>query len=299
MALGETETSTPDLSCSKRARSEDAGGDLGCAGEDHHSSRLEVVEGEGRTEELVRPEAPASIVSSPAAAAEAGLTRAGEAILTEVVMPPPAVREAAAREVIAADASSNPLSQEDAREVAVKATEETPVRMEAPEPSEPAAPSARAIMSIFGTGIGAAAGPLLFGATSDYGKAPQGSLTTRAVGSERGEASPAPETITKDASGQKVLAAAAGSGVGSLSSASQLQQEWADTASSAEISENLKDQGNNLTLAELSRQLSTIKESLRNVNLQFLEATRTTDVSKVLSAFNFFCQLYDQFLPSP
>jgi hypothetical protein len=54
-----------------------------------------------------------------------------------------------------------------------------------------------------------------------------------------------------------------------------------------------------LTLAELSRQLSTVKESLRNVNLQFLEATRTTDVSKVLSAFNFFCQLYDQFLPSP
>jgi hypothetical protein len=35
---------------------------------------LEVVEGEGRMEELVHPEAPASIVSSPAAAVEAGLT---------------------------------------------------------------------------------------------------------------------------------------------------------------------------------------------------------------------------------
>jgi hypothetical protein len=46
-----------------------------------------------------------------------------------------------------------------------------------------------------------------------------------------------------------------------------------------------------LTLAELSRQLSAVKESLRNVNLQFLEATRTTDVSNVLSAFDFFCQL--------
>jgi hypothetical protein len=128
-------------------------------------------------------------------------------------------------------------------------------------------------MSIFGTGIGAADDPLLFGAASDSGKAPQGSLTARAVGSERGEASPAPETATKDASGEKVLAAAAESGVGSLSSASQLQQEWADTASSAEISGNFKAQGNNSTLAELSRQHSAIKESLRNVNLQFLEAT--------------------------
>jgi hypothetical protein len=79
-------------------------------------------------------------------------------------------------------------------------------------------------MSIFGMGIGVAAGPLLFGAASDSGKAPQGSLTARAMGSEHGEASPAPGTATKDASGEKVLAAAAaaGSGIGSLSSASQL-----------------------------------------------------------------------------
>jgi hypothetical protein len=94
------------------------------------------------------------------------------------------------------------------------------VRVEAPEPSEPAAPSTRAVMSIFGTGIGAAAGLLLFGVASNSGKAPQGSLTARAVGSERGRASSAPETATKDASGEKVLTATAGSGVGSLSSAS-------------------------------------------------------------------------------
>jgi hypothetical protein len=187
--------------------------------------------------------------------------------LTEVVAPPPAVGEAAAGEVIAGDTSSDPLSQEYAREVTVKATEETLVRVEALEPSEPATPSAGAVISIFGMGIGAAAGPLLFGVASDSGKAPQGSLTARAVGSERGEASPAPETATNDASGEKVLAAMAGSGVGSLSSASQLQQEWANTASSAEISGNLKAQGNNLTLAELSRQLSAVKVSLRNVNL--------------------------------
>jgi hypothetical protein len=143
-------------------------------------------------------------------------------------------------------------------------------------------------MSTFGTGIGAAAGPLLFGAVSDSDKAPQGPLTARAAGSERGEASPAPDIATKGASGEKIHVAAAGSGAGSLSSASQLQQEWVDTASSVETSRKLKAQGNNLTLAELSRQLSAVKESLRNVNLQFLEASQTTDVSTMLSSFNFF-----------
>jgi hypothetical protein len=49
-----------------------------------------------------------------------------------------------------------------------------------------------------------------------------------------------------------------------------------------------------LTLAELSKQLSVVSESLRNVNLQFLEATRTTDVSNVLSTFDFFYQLGDE-----
>jgi hypothetical protein len=107
----------------------------------------------------------------------------------------------------------------------------------------------------------------------------------------RGEASPAPEAATKDTSRGKAPAAAAGSGVGSLSSAGQLQQEWADTASSAEAGGNLKAQGNSLTLAELSRQFSTVKESLRNVNLQFLEAAWTTDVSNVLLAFDFFYRL--------
>jgi hypothetical protein len=146
-------------------------------------------------------------------------------------------------------------------------------------------------MSIFGTGTGTVAGPLLFGATSNSGRAPQGPLTARAAGSEHGEASLAPDAAAKGDSGEKIHVATAGSGVGSLSSASQLQQEWADTASSVETSGKLKAQGNNLTLAELSRQLSAIKESLRNINLQFLEASQTTDVSTVLSAFDFFCRL--------
>jgi hypothetical protein len=87
------------------------------------------------------------------------------------------------------------------------------------------------------------------------------------MGSEHDEAPSAPDAATKGALGEKSLVAVAGSGAGSLSSASQLQQEWADTASSVETSKKLKAQGNNLTLAELSRQLSVVKESLRNVNL--------------------------------
>jgi hypothetical protein len=49
-----------------------------------------------------------------------------------------------------------------------------------------------------------------------------------------------------------------------------------------------------LTLAELSRQLSVIKESLRNVNLQFLEASQTTIMSIMLSTFDFFFRLWGE-----
>jgi hypothetical protein len=113
-----------------------------------------------------------------------------------------------------------------------------------------------------GTRAGATAGPLLFGLDSDSGEASQGPLTTRVARSERGEASPAPEVATKDASRGKAPATAAGSGVGSLSSASQLQQEWADTASSADAGAKLMVQGSKPTLAELNQQFSTVKESL-------------------------------------
>jgi hypothetical protein len=98
------------------------------------------------------------------------------------------------------------------------------------------------------------------------------------------------------------------SGAGSLSSADRLQQEWADTASSAEAngklqaqgvptassaetSGKLQAQGGPLTLAELGRQLFVVKESLRNVGLQFLEVSKTTAVSIVLSTFDFFYKL--------
>jgi hypothetical protein len=267
VASGETETSTPDLSRSKRVRREDAGGNLGHAGEDRRSSQLEVVEGEDRTDEPVRSEVSMGTASGSAVADGAGLIRVEEATLTEVVTPPPTVGEAASGEVTATNASSDQPGQEDPGTVAVKTMEETSARVETSEPPEPAALSVQTDMSSFGTGIGAAAGPLLFGAASGSDKAPQGPLTARAAGSERDEAPPAPDAAAKGASGEKALVATAGSGAGSLSSAGRLQQEWADTASSVETSGKLQAQGGPLTLAELSRQLSVVKESLRNVNL--------------------------------
>jgi hypothetical protein len=127
--------------------------------------------------------------------------------------------------------------------------EETPAHARSLEPSEPAvwtpcspevAPNTRAIAPAFGAGAGVAIGPLFFGLASNSGEVPQGPLTTRVVGSEHGETSPAPEVATKDASRGKVPTIAAGSGIGSLSSASQLQQEWANTASSAKAGGKLK-----------------------------------------------------------
>jgi hypothetical protein len=49
-----------------------------------------------------------------------------------------------------------------------------------------------------------------------------------------------------------------------------------------------------LTLAELSRQLSVVKKSLRNINLQFLEASQTTVVCIMLSTFDFFYRLWGE-----
>jgi hypothetical protein len=112
--------------------------------------------------------------------------------------------------------------------------------------------------------------------------------------SKRGETSPAPEVATKDASRGKALATAAGSGVGSLSSASQLQQEWADTASSVNAGERLEVQGSKPTLVELNKQFSVVKESLQNVGLQFLDAVWTTNVSTAPLASDFFCWLRDE-----
>jgi hypothetical protein len=229
--FGEAVTSAPDLPCNKRAHREDASGDLGHAEEDRCSPRLELVASEARAEEPARLEAPANVTSSSAAMTEAEPTQAGEAPSAEAAASSPAIDKIAAGDVAAASASSDPPSQEDTREAAARMMEETPAHARSLESSEPAArapsspevaPKTRAVAPAFGAGAGVAAGPHFFGLASNSGEALQGPLTTRVVGGEHGETSQAPESATKDASRWKVPTTAAGSGVGSLSSASQL-----------------------------------------------------------------------------
>jgi hypothetical protein len=74
-----------------------------------------------------------------------------------------------------------------------------------------------------------------------------------------------------------------------LSSAGQLQQEWADTASSTDAGGKLKVQGSKLTLADLDKRFSVIKESLQNISFQLLDAIRTTNVSIASFTSDFFC----------
>jgi hypothetical protein len=91
------------------------------------------------------------------------------------------------------------------------------------------------------------------------------------------------------ASSGKALVAVVESSIGSLSSASRLQQEWADTASSADTGERLKVQGSKPTLAELDKQFTVAKGSLQNTGFQLLDAIQTTNVSIVPLASSFFC----------
>jgi hypothetical protein len=249
-ASGEAVISAPDLSCNKKARKEDIGSDLGRVEEDRHSPRLEPATSEAGAEEPAHSEAPADIVSSPATATEADPMPAGEITPAGAATPPPpAAEDAVVGNDAAAHVSSDPPSQEGACEAMAETTKETPVRAGSLEPPEPAArtpssprlaPSVQAAVPALGIGAGMTAGPLLFGLASNSGKDFQGPLTTRVARSEHGETSLAPEVATKDASGGKARATAAGSGVGSLSSASQLQQEWEDTASSVNAGEKLK-----------------------------------------------------------
>jgi hypothetical protein len=201
---------------------EDASGDLSYAGEDRRSSQLGVIEGKDQTDEPVHSEVSTGTASSSAAADGAELVRVEETTVIEVIVPPPTIREAASEEVAAANVSSNPPSQEDPGAVAVKTTEEALVHAETSDPPEPAALSLQTVMSSFWTGTGATAGSLLFRAASDSDQAPQGSLTARAAGNERVEASPAPDAAAKGAPGEETPIAIARSGTGILSSADRL-----------------------------------------------------------------------------
>jgi hypothetical protein len=140
-----------------------------------------------------------------------------------------------------------------------------------------------------GARAGVTVDSLLLGLVSGSGEASQGLLTTRVARSKRGDDLPAPEVVTKGASSGKALVTVAESSVGSLSSAIQLQWEWADTASSADVGEKLKAQGNKPTLAELDKQFTVVKGSLQNAGFQLLDAIQTTNVSTAPLASGFFC----------
>jgi hypothetical protein len=144
-----------------------------------------------------------------------------------------------------------------------------------------------------GTGAGVTADSLIFKLASNSGEASQGLLATRVTRRERDDNSSALEIVSKGALSGKAPAPVAGSCVGSLSSASQLQQEWAGTTSSADAGGKLKVQGSKPNLAELDKQFSMVKESLQNVGFQLLDAIRTTNVSTAPLASDFFCWLRD------
>jgi hypothetical protein len=95
--------------------------------------------------------------------------------------------------------------------------------------------------------------------------------------------------VTKGASSGKALVAMAESSNGSLSSVSRHQQEWADTASSANVGEKVKVQGSKPTLAELDKQFTAAKGSLQNAGFQLLDAIQTTNVSAAPLVPGSFC----------
>jgi hypothetical protein len=140
-------------------------------------------------------------------------------------------------------------------------------------------PSVQAMVPAAGSKAGAIADSPLLGLAFSSGEASPGLLATRVARSECGDGSLAPEVVTKGTFSGKALVAAAESHIGSLSSASRLQQGWADTASSADVEEKLKVQGSKPTLAELDKQFTAAKGSLQNAGLQILDAIQATNVS--------------------
>jgi hypothetical protein len=214
---------TPALesSCRKRACKEEVGGDSGRDEDDHCSPRLEPVAGETRTEDLAHPEVSPNIVPHPAAAPENDSAPAAETTPVGVAtFPPPATEGATAGD----DAASH----------AAGATEEASVRarsLELPGPTAQAPSNLEPISSVqdevpaAGTRAGATADFPLLGLVPSSGEASRGLLTTRVTRSARGDDSPAPAVVIKGVPSGKALIAMAESSIGSLSSASRLQQE--------------------------------------------------------------------------
>jgi hypothetical protein len=242
---------------------EDSGDGLGRAEEEGRALQAKASEGGGEAPELDRLEkAAADATPDASVTADAGLAWTEGAATVEVVASHPATDEVAAGDIAPAGASSGPAGLGDLRKSAGEATTEVPASVRASEPPIVVAQAA-SILELTSsvatdapfpkTETGTATSSLFFGATSEPERVSHGAHDIRMVESKRSNASPPPRAITQGTSGGKDLVAPAGSGVSSQSSASQLQKEWADTASSAGSGGGLKAQGNQVTLAKLSR----------------------------------------------
>jgi hypothetical protein len=298
-----TESSASALLHGKRIRRGDDGSDLGRTKGEDRTSQEEAHKVEGDAVRLDHQRAAAAdATADTGVTAEAGPARTKEAsaeevTAMEVIAPRTTTDEAATGETTTTEASSGRAGQEEPREVAEEAIKEASAGAEILEPLEVAAqasssaapaPGMKATMLVPGAEIDKVADPPCFGTDADPEKVSQEIPTARAEEDDRGEASITPGAAAKSALGGKIFATSTGSGASSQSSASQLQKEWADTASSAGSGGTSRTRGGNLTLAELSKQLATVKASLENVNLQFIEAEKTVNVSNFLLAPNSF-----------
>jgi hypothetical protein len=236
------------------------------------------------------------------AVADAGLVRTEEAITKEVtaidvITPRTATDETAAREATAAEASSGLAGQEEPRETAEEVMKEASDGAETLEPPEIAAQASSNAAPVPGTEAGTpvpetefdkATDPPHAGADADPEKVSQETPAARTEEGNCGKVSVTPRAAAKSTSGGKTFTASIGSGAGSQISASQLHKELADTASSAGSGETIKTRAKNLTLAELSKHLATVKVPLGNVGLQFVEAEKTINVSNLFLASKSF-----------
>jgi hypothetical protein len=251
---------------------------------------LKLVAGDTGAEDSARPEVLVDAVPHPVALPETGPTPAEEAAPAGAdLSPPPVTDDATVGNAATICISPDSPSQGSAREAAAGETEKAPVPAVDALSNLELVPSVQAIVPAAGSRAGAIADSALLGLAFSSGEASPGLLATRVAGSERGDGSSAPEVVTKSASSGKALVAAAESNIGSLSSASRLQQEWADIALSAGVGEKLKVQGSKPTLAELDRQFTAARGSLQNAGFQLLDAIQATNVSAAPLAPGSFC----------
>jgi hypothetical protein len=266
------------------------GGDSGRAEDVRRSPRLKLVAGDARAEDSARPEVLVDAVPHPVASPEIGSTPVEETAPAGAdLSPPPDTDDATARDAATVCTSPDSPSQGNAREAAAGEAEKAPVPAVEALSNLELVPSVQAMVPAAGSRAGAIADSALLGLAFSSGEASPGLLATRVAGSGRGDGSPAPEVVTKSTSSGKALVAVAESNIGSLSSASRLQQEWADTASSAGVGEKLKVQGSKPTLAELDKHFTAVRGSLQNAGFQLLDAIQATNVSAAPLTPGSFC----------